>query len=95
MENCTACGAKRRGEEFACPVCGAYYSKLDELLAEEAAEIEQKSFKGRVKRILASEQAAQEFVKELGVLRKSLPLKAWFSIFVSFCFIFALILAVL
>lgn len=94
-DQCPACGSKRQDEEFACLNCGAFYSKLDELLAIEAAEQEQKSFKGRIRRILSSEQKFTELFKELNVLKNSLPLQSWFAIFVIFCFVFALIIIVL
>jgi hypothetical protein len=95
MNCCPQCGQKRIAEEFKCPKCACFYSQLDEILAAQEAEIEQKSLQGHLKAIWNAEQPQQALRNELKSLRANTPQRTKFTLIVIGLFIFALIVSVL
>jgi predicted ATP-dependent serine protease len=95
MKKCPSCGYESDRSEMKCPVCGAYYSKIIELIAEEEANEEKSSFRGRWRCIRKSENVRHELLNELKAMYANLTGKAKFTLFVIFIFVFALIVSVL
>ncbi|MDD1622624.1 MAG: hypothetical protein LUQ11_14200 [Methylococcaceae bacterium] len=95
MKNCPKCGQPRHGEEFKCPQCDVFYSPLDELLYDEQRKLEQNTFKGALKRILAAEDRKQALRDELKTLWKNTPLKTKIALWTIFAFVFVLVVGVL
>jgi uncharacterized membrane protein YvbJ len=95
MKNCPKCGASRQGEEFKCPSCDIFYSKLDELLYEDQQKQELNTFKGRLKIILAASDRKQATRQELQRAWKLTPLKTKITLWSIFAFVFALVVTVL
>ncbi|WP_347987567.1 hypothetical protein [Methylomonas sp. AM2-LC] len=95
MRNCPQCGKARKGEEFKCPTCDVFYSKLDELLYEEQQKNEQNTLKGRLKIIFAADNRKQAAVAELTHIWKTTPLKTKITLWTIFAFVFALVVSVL
>lgn len=78
-----------------CPKCGAFYSKIAEIIAEQEAQEEMQTFRGRCKRIFNAEDVKQELLGELKRIWAGLTKKGVFSLFVIFVFVFALVVSVL
>lgn len=95
MSNCPFCGYKRLPKTQQCPSCGKFYSKIAELIAEEEAEEEMRSFNGRLKNIFQSDDIKAAIKLELSLIISELSGKAKFTLFVIFAFVFALIVTVL
>jgi len=95
MKNCVFCGHARVSGTNACPACGRFYSKIAELIAEEEAEEERRSWRGRLRRIVKAEDVKTATKLELTQLIEGLSGKARFTLFVIFVFVFALIVTVL
>lgn len=95
MKKCPACGHESDRSGMKCPVCGAYYSKIIQLIDEEEQKEERSSFRGRCRRILKSGNVRQELAHELKSAYANLPPRAKFSLFVIGMFVFALIVSVL
>ncbi|MGR9087391.1 MAG: hypothetical protein ACU841_10000 [Gammaproteobacteria bacterium] len=95
MKTCPTCGHQSGRSEMKCPVCGNYYSKILELIDEEEEKELKNSFRGRCRRIIASENIRQALTDELNSIKAGMTGKARFTLFVIFAFIFALILSVL
>lgn len=95
MNKCPSCGHERKDSDLKCPECGSFYSKIAELIADEEANEEKHSFRGRCKRILNADDIKHELLVELNQVKAGLTKKAIFTIFVIIAFVFALILSVL
>jgi predicted ATP-dependent serine protease len=95
MKKCPSCGHESDRSDTKCPVCGAYYSKIIQLIDEEEENEERSSFRGRCRRILKSGNVRHELARELESAYQNLPPKAKLSLFVIFMFVFALIVSVL
>ena len=91
MKNCPECHQPRLGEEFKCPKCDVFYSKLDELLFEEQQKKEQNSLKGRLKVVLAAADHKQAMREEFKRAWKNTPLKTKITLWSIFAFIFVLV----
>jgi hypothetical protein len=95
MNKCPKCGQQRQADEYRCFTCGCFYSRLDEILADEEAEREKKSFKGRLKMIRTADNPKQALINELRTLKENTPQQTFLTFGVIFIFIFALIVSVL
>lgn len=95
MNECSVCGHERNDRDMKCPECGNYYSKIVELIAEQEAEEEMRTFSGRCKRIFNSGDIKHELLEELALIKAGLTKKAMFALFVIFVFVFALVISVL
>jgi uncharacterized membrane protein YvbJ len=95
MNKCSVCGHERNDRDIKCPECGNYYSKIAEIIAEQEAEEEMQTFRGRCKRILNSGDIKHELLEELALIKAGLTKKAMFALFVIFVFVFALVISVL
>ena len=73
----------------------SFYSTIAELIAEEEANEEKHSFRGRCKRILNADDIKHELLVEPAQVKAELSKKAIFTLFVIFVFVFALVLSVL
>jgi len=78
-----------------CPECGNFYSKIAEIIAEQEAQEEMQTFRGRCKRILNSGDIKHELLAELKLIRAGLTKRGMFALFVIFVFVFALVVSVL
>jgi hypothetical protein len=70
-------------------------TQIEQILAEENAQIELKSWRGKFKRIWRSENKKQAIKTECWIILKGLSKKAWFTLFVIFAFIFMLVMPVI
>ncbi len=95
MKKCPACGQECQNADLKCPGCGRYVTKIAELIAEEEAAEERRSFRGQCKRILASGDVKQALLTECKQIKAGLSKKSVFTIYVIIAFIFALTLSVL
>jgi len=95
MNKCSVCGHDRNDRDLKCPECGSFYSKIAEIIAEQDAQEEMQSFRGRCKRILSSNDVKHELRAELKLIWEGLSKKGVFALFVIFVFVFALIVTVL
>jgi hypothetical protein len=76
-------------------VCGKFYSKIAELIAEEEAEEERRSLRGQLRRIVGAEDIKAALKAEIKQVIAGLSRKARFTLFVIFVFVFALVVSVL
>ena len=95
MTQCPQCNRKRKGEEYKCPECDCFYSPLDEILADEEAEREKRSFMGRFKAIRASDDSKGAFKEEYDRLNKASPYDIGLVLAVILMFIFAMVISVM
>ncbi len=95
MSHCSVCGHERNQGEIQCPECGHFYSKIAEIIAEQEAQEEMQTFRGRCKRILNSGDIKSGLLDELKQMQEELTPKGLFALFVIFVFVFALVASVL
>lgn len=95
MKKCPVCGHENPLDETKCPKCGSYYSKIIELLDKEAADEEERSFRGQCRRIFQSGNVKLALKAEAERWWSGLGLRAKFTLFVIFVFVFALVVTVL
>ncbi|MFI3223320.1 MAG: hypothetical protein QX191_09835 [Methylococcaceae bacterium] len=95
MKVCQSCGFERKSSDKKCPSCGDLYLTLAELIAEEEANDEKRSFKGLCKRIINAESSKDAFLLEIELIKAELTKKSVFTIFLIVSFVFALVLSVL
>ena len=95
MNKCPSCGHERNDRDMKCPQCGGFYSKIDEILAEQEAHEEMHSFRGRCKRIINADDVKRELLAELKLIKAGLTKKSLFTIYVIIAFVFALVISVL
>lgn len=95
MKKCSVCGYQCADGAVKCPVCGSFYSKIAEIIAEQEAQEEMQTFKGRCKRVLASDDVKRALRSELKLMWAGLTKKGVFALFVIFVFVFALVVSVL
>jgi hypothetical protein len=95
MNNCRVCGHERRISELRCPECGAFYPTIAELIAEEEAYEAEHSFRGHCQKILNAPDRKRALLAELKHFAAGLSTRAWFTLFVIFVFVFALVITVL
>lgn len=95
MKNCSVCGHQVNDRDLKCPGCGSYYSKIAEIIAEQEAQEEMQTFRGRSKRIMASDDLKQALLSELALFWAGLTKTGVFALFVIFVFVFALLVSVL
>lgn len=69
--------------------------QIAEILAQEAEQIEQRSWRGKLKRIWRAENRKQAFKAEYFAIWQSLSKKAIFTLFLIVAFVFALTFSVL
>ncbi|MCK9636324.1 MAG: hypothetical protein M0R41_08605 [Methylobacter tundripaludum] len=95
MNQCSVCGHQRNDRDVKCPECGSFYSKIAEIIAEQEALEEMQTFRGRCKKILASDDVKQALLSELKLAWVGLTKTGVFALFVIFVFVFALVVSVL
>lgn len=95
MNSCPFCGCERVKNETRCPECGAFYSKIAELIAEEEAYELEHSFRGHWQKFRHAADKKQALSAEFKQFWAGLSFKAKFTLFVIFVFVFALIVTVL
>jgi uncharacterized membrane protein YvbJ len=95
MKKCPVCGHENPLSETKCPKCGSYYSKIIELIDQEAAAEEEQSFRGRCRRIFQADDTKLALKAELKRGWAGLGGRAKFTLFVIFVFVFALVVSVL
>ncbi|MGZ8158920.1 MAG: hypothetical protein ACXWT1_09185 [Methylobacter sp.] len=95
MKKCSVCGHESDDRAMKCPECGAFYSKITEIIAEQEAQEEMQTFRGRCKRIFNADDVKQELLSELKLVWAGLTKKGVFALFVIFVFVFALVVSVL
>jgi uncharacterized membrane protein YvbJ len=95
MNHCPQCGQKRIAEELTCPKCHCFYSQLDQLLAEQQAEIDKHSLAGHLKAIWQANNKQQALQQELINLKKNTPNRTKLTFIVIILFIFALMVTVI
>jgi len=95
MKVCQSCGVECKSSDKKCHSCGEPYLTLAELLAEEEANYEKLSFKGRCKRIINAKNSKEEFLLEVELIKSELTKKRIFTIFLIVSFVFALVISVL
>ena len=95
MKVCQSCGFECISSEKKCPSCGNPYLTIAELIAEEDANEEKRSFKGRCKRIINAENSKEAFLLEVELVKAELTKKRIFTIFLIVSFVFALVISVL
>ena len=95
MNKCPSCGYKRKHFDIRCPECGSFYPTIAELIAEEEANEEKHSFRGRCKQMLRADDVKHELLVELNEVKAGLTKKAIFTVFVIIAFVFALTISVL
>lgn len=69
--------------------------KIEQILAEEEAQIEQNSWQGKLKRVWQSENRKTALKSEMGAMLGNLSKKGMFTLFLIVAFIFMLTLSVL
>lgn len=94
MKYCPKCGLSRIGEEFKCPKCDIFYSKLDEILFDQQQIKDRNSFKNRLKVIFNAENPKQAFNNEVKLAWQNTPLKTKISLLTIFAFVFALVFGI-
>lgn len=95
MNKCSVCGHQRNDRDVKCPECGSFYSKIAEIIAEQEALEEMQTFRGRCKKILASDDVKRALLYELKLIWAGLTKTGVFALFVIFVFVFALVVSVL
>jgi uncharacterized membrane protein YvbJ len=95
MKKCPACGHENPLPEKKCPKCGSYYSKIIELIDQEAAAEEEQSFRGQCRRIFQADNVKLALKAEVKRWWAGLGGRAKFTLFVIFVFVFALVVSVL
>ncbi len=95
MKKCPSCGYESNNNDMRCPECGSFYSKVIEMIDEVAADEEQKTLRGRCRRLLDSDDIKQAILFEWQQIKTDLSTQAWFALFVIFAFVFALIITVI
>jgi hypothetical protein len=69
--------------------------QIEKILAEEAAQLEQRSWSGKWKRLWRAENKKQAFKAELFAMWRGLSKKGVFTLFLIVAFVFALTFSVL
>lgn len=95
MKKCPTCGHESNQDQIKCPACGAYYSRIIQLIDEEAENEEKQSMRGRWRRIVDADNKQEELKKEIAAWSASLNKTSRFTLLIVFIFVFALIVAVL
>jgi len=90
MNNCSKCGQALPESEARCPHCKSLNSKIDNILAREAAAAEKLTLKGKIRTITHSTNKKQALLSEITTLKQGLTPKSIFTLFVIFVFIFAM-----
>jgi hypothetical protein len=83
MKTCPSCECERVADQTRCPECGAYYSKIVQLIAEEEAYEAEHSFSGRWKKMWNAPNRKQAVLAELKLFWQGLspsPFKVLFSV---------------
>lgn len=70
-------------------------AQIEQILAEESAQLELKSWRGKLKRIWKSDNRKQAIKAELFAMWRGLSKKGIFTLFLIVAFIFALTFAIL
>ena len=95
MKKCSNCGHETDQEVMKCPACGSYYSKIIQLIDEEAENEERNTFQGCWRRIAQSNAKGQALKQELIAASSTLNRTSRFTLLIVFVFVFALIVSVL
>ncbi|MFU8790435.1 MAG: hypothetical protein ACNA7G_15510 [Methylobacter sp.] len=95
MHKCSFCGHEDYGSEIKCPKCGNFYSKITRLIAEQEAQEELQTLRGRCKKIFNADNVKTALLAELKHISAELTPKGMFALFVIFAFVFALVISVL
>jgi hypothetical protein len=82
-------------EQVRCPECGAFYSKIIELIDQEAEAEERDSLKGLCKRVLQAGSKKEAINIEWLKFKAGMTLKAKVALWVVFAFVFALMVSVI
>ena len=90
MNTCSQCGQPLEDLNTRCHHCGSLNSKIDDILAKEAAEAEKNSLKGKLKTILHADNKTAALCTQLQTTKQSLTKRGWFTLIVIFVFIFAM-----
>lgn len=95
MNTCPSCGKQRLSTSLTCPECGRFYSKIIELIEQEAELEVQRSWYGRWQRLKQAATWREGIAQELRQITADWSLRTWFTLGVIALFIFALIITVL
>ena len=95
MKECPSCGSKVVQGQVRCPECGAFYSRIIELIEREAEAEERDSFKGLCKRVLLADGKKEAIKIEWSKFKAGLSVKAKIALWVIFAFVFALMVSVI
>ena len=94
MKKCPSCHYQVDTVDLRCSECGAYYSKIIELIEQEVADEEKYTLRARYRRILAAKTIKQGLLSEFSLLNSELSQQAKWVLLVIFIFIFAMVFAV-
>lgn len=95
MSYCSNCKQPISNEADRCPHCNSLNSKIDGILAKEAAEAEKNSFKGQMKTVFQADDKKQALLLQLKRAQQALTKEVLFTFFIVFAFIFAMTLTVI
>ncbi len=91
MKICPACSHENPTPAMRCPKCGAYYSKIIELIDKEVAEEQQHTWSARYRRVAKSGNVRRAVILEIRHTMAGLPLRSKLVLGVIFIFVFALV----
>ncbi|MFZ2452145.1 MAG: hypothetical protein WAW36_16665 [Methylovulum miyakonense] len=94
MQKCPSCGYEADKQAMRCPECGSFYSKIIELIEQEAEDEARYRLKSRLRRVFQADNKKQAVKLEFEQLSAGLTLKAKLALWVIFVFVFALIVTV-
>jgi predicted ATP-dependent serine protease len=95
MKTCPSCDYERVEHQVRCPECGAYYSKVFQLIAEEEAYEAEHSFKGRWQKMWNAPNRKQAMLAELKLFWQGLTPRGKFALFIIYAFVFMLVITVM
>ena len=95
MNTCPSCGHQRLEHSLTCPECGRFYSKIIELIEQQALEEMQNTWQARWQRIYRADNKRHALRQEWQQLTAQLSSQAWLALTVIGLFVFALIVTVL
>jgi uncharacterized membrane protein YvbJ len=95
MKTCPECGHAREDGALTCPECGRFYSKIIELIEQEAEREFSQSWRGKWQRFMQAQNKQQAFYEQWRDFKAGLPLTARFTLVLIALFVFALIVTVL
>lgn len=95
MNNCPSCGHQRQDASLTCPECGRFYSKIIELIEQEAAEEARWTWHSRWQRVIQASNRWNALRAEWQQITADWSKIVWFTLAIIALFLFALIVTVL